>query len=242
MRHWISSVAVVSVASTGLLLGMSGAPANAATAAVHLAAANGTSTGQAGYFLAKAPASASAVSTFVVPKITCNKTASGMAPAAIVFTASGLAAAAGVVAQCSGGTASYLGVLLAGSASTATTFTPAAGDKVTATVTSSASATKATLKDVTQTKTQSLKGSGATNASIFLGIDTLANSSTGATLPIPKFAKVPFSAAKIDAKTVKAAGGKPFNLVTSATPPVVEIATSALKSTGNAWTETFKHT
>jgi hypothetical protein len=108
---------------------------------------------------------------------------------------------------------------------------------MTATVSVSGTATKATLKDVTQAKSVSKTGVGGTPGEVLDGI-TNVPSMAGTPLPIPKFAPVTFSAAKLDGKTPKAAGAVALNLVKGKT---VQILTGALNATGNGWTETFKH-
>jgi hypothetical protein len=215
-------------------------PVASASAAPSLRNVNGTSTGQAGYFVLTAPASASSGDTFTVPTLTCSGTSfRGVAAGALIFAAtSGVPTGAGVLLLCSGATAAYQGELVINGAGTATTFTPKAGDVITVSTSESATSAKATIKDVTQAKSKSLSSTtGATNGSVLVGIDSLSNN--GTQLPVPKFATIKFTNGKEDGKTVKLAGGKPFNMQTSG--GVLQILTGALGTTGNNWSETFKH-
>jgi hypothetical protein len=222
-----------------MLLGMPAAHAAGASGLSLLT--NPTATGQAGY-LASAPASASVSATFKVPAVTgCGSTQTGVAPAVIVFTSTNIAAAAGVFVECSGTgtTATYAGELLVGGKGVVTSFVPKAGDTIHVSVSSSATATKATLKDVTQGLSKSISGTGATNADDFAGMDTVdvTSGTTTTQLPVPNFGKDKFSAGKMDGTTVKGAAAVAYNLKSGSD---IQIATGALNATGNGWAEIFK--
>ena len=243
MKRYIGSIAVSGAALTALALGVQ--PASAQTASIGgltLGAANGTSTGQAGYFVTKAPASASASEKFTVPKLTCTSTLSGIAIGSLIFTGSGATAsftAAALFAECSGGAPAYAAIVAVNGSATQGTFTPAVGDVIKVSVSGSKTAAKATVTDVTKSKHVSASAAtGATNALVLDGIDSLVNNA-GTQLAIPNFGKEKFKVGMEDGKTVMAAGGVPVDLKTSA--GVLKIHTGALNTAGNVWKEIFKH-
>jgi hypothetical protein len=116
-------------------------------------------------------------------------------------------------------------------------YTPAPGNKLAFSVTESATASKAVIKDVTLGKSLAKSGTGASNSQVMNGIDSLVNGT--AQLPVPKFGRATFSAGKMDGKTVKAAGAIAVDMQTAA--KVLQIHTGVLNTTGNGWIELFKH-
>jgi hypothetical protein len=242
MKPRIVLVACAGAASLVAGLALSVYPAQAAPLA------NPTSTTNAGWALASSlPASVSAADTFTVPKITCTPTSpasdvSTLAFIAVTVNAMTTASAGYIVMGCNTsastpGVTYSGGTFINGMAGTAG-LTPKAGDVMTATVSESSKATKATLTDVTQAKTVTGTGKGGTPLEVLDGMANIPGSTAGTFLPIPKFAPITFSAAKLDNKTPKAAGAVALNLVKGKT---VQILTGPLNATGNGWTETFKH-
>jgi hypothetical protein len=201
---------------------------------VSLSAANMGSPVQAGYFVTAPPTAASATDTFKVPILTCDTTLSGIALGSFIFTIGSSFSLASVFATCQEGAAVYYGVLAVNGAITFTTFSPTAGDRVDATVSESATATKVTLKDVGQSKSETVTGIGATNELVEVGIDSLVNS-INAQLPVPELSTVKFTAAGVDGTTPKAATVLGVDMKTST--GVLQIKTGALNATGNAWSE-----
>jgi hypothetical protein len=67
-----------------------------------------------------------------------------------------------------------------------------------------------------------------------------ANASGGSGTPlIPNFGTATFRSAKVDGKTPEAARASAYNMRTSGR--VLQIATSALNTSGDGWSEIFKH-
>lgn len=144
-----------------------------------------------------------------------------------------------VFAGCDGGAPFYEAVTVLNGTQTATSFTPAPGDVISAKTKESASSAKVTLKDVTQAMTATASATaGATNSAILDGVDSLVDSSTGDQLAVPDFGTVHYTGGKIDGTTVGASGATAYNM--NATGSQVQIKTSALTG-GNAWTEKFVH-
>lgn len=241
-----SRIALSACAGAASLLAGLVVPAYTAQAAP---LANASSSTNAGYaIVTSVPASASATATFTVPKITgCTASSPASEAAIVAFIAVNVAskptASAGfVVIGCNTSTTAkgvtYAGGTYINGVAGKTTVIPKAGDVITATVSESKTATSASLKDVTQAKTVTGKGAGGTPLEVLDGMSNVPGATAGTVLPIPDFAPVPFSKALLDGKTPKAAGATAFNLVKGKT---VQILTGALNSTGNGWTETFKH-
>jgi hypothetical protein len=236
-----AGLAGAALSLAGFVLPMTAASAAPTSALSPARFANSTTTGQAGYFVLKPPKSSSATDTFKVPTVTgCTSTAKAIAPGAYIFTATTVTGAE-VVVGCSSGAPVYFGELTVNGAGTATVFTPKPGDTIVATVSVSATASKATLKDVTQAKSKTISAAvGGVPADVLVGMDSLVNSSN-VQYHVPKFSTVTFTAAKEDGKTPKLANAVAYNMQTSG--GVLQILTSALKTTAlNSFTETFKHT
>jgi hypothetical protein len=184
----------------------------------------------------------------IASKITgCTSTSKASETAAVAFIAvkvgaTSTASAAFVVMGCNTATATpgvtySAGAYVNGKVATKT-LTPKAGDVMTATVSESKTATTVTIKDVTQVKSVTAKGTGGTPLEVLDGMTNIPGTTAGTFFPIPNFGKVMFKSALLDGKTPKAAGAIAFNLVKGTT---VQILTGALNTTGNGWTATFKH-
>jgi hypothetical protein len=222
------------------------APASAQSggvAGLTLAGVNATSTGQAGYFVTKAPASASASVKFTVPRLTCTSTNAGVAFGSTIFTGTGTTSsytAANLFVLCRGGAPLFAAVVAVNAHATQGSFTPAAGDVITASVTESTTAAKAVLTDVTKSKILSARAvTGRTNALVLDGVDTLLSNTTGKPLPIPNFGTENFRAGQEDGTTVHAAGAIAVDLKTAT--GVLKIHTGTLNAAGDVWNELFKH-
>jgi hypothetical protein len=213
------------------------APAAGASGLARLAVpTNTTSTIWAGYQLASPPAAVSASVKFVVPSLTCKRAESGVAPGVFDFTSSSLSAAA-VISLCEDGAPAYYGVVAADGNEVLTTFSPAPGDAMVATLSESASASSVKLTDTTQTQTQTLSGSGDTNVTLLEGMDSVTDS--GNEIPVARFPATTFKAAKMDRGTPAAAGAAAVDMESGAS--VLQIQTGPLSAAGNRWKETFKH-
>ncbi len=243
MRHRIAltGVAVAAIAGFGLTVPVraAGAATSAPAVSIHAApSSSATSTTEAGYVLSTVPASTSESVKFTVPSLTCGPTElSGVAPGVYLFTST-FGTAASVFAVCEGGSPLYIADLVAGGTAPVVNFNPAAGDIMVASASQSADASEATLKDVTQSMTQSATGIGGTTTQMFEGIDTLIDNNTGTEASVPNFGNVVFKAAQMDGSTPAAGEAQGVNLATSGAEP--QIKTRPLRRAGNKWAETFE--
>jgi hypothetical protein len=227
-------------AVVGFAVPVQAAPAAPSVSAARVAAAvenaNSKSTAQAGYEVGTPPASSAVSDTFTVPTLTCTSTLTGIGPGAYIFTSAGSTSAATVFSVCDGGSPLYLGYVIVDGTATQTSFTPAAGDAMTATVTETASGSKATLRDATQKVSKSVSDkTGGTPSLVLAGVDSLV--SGGNQLPAPNFGKEAFKSASADGGTLKAAGAIAVNMVPGKGAP--KITTGKLNAAGNAFTETY---
>lgn len=245
MRILRTSAALTAAALVGLVFSAASPAGASTTSATRLsfAAANATSTGQAGYEVTTAPAKSSASATFTVPAAKgCTSTASGIAAGSLIFTGSGSTASisgVGVFIECNGGAPAYAAVAVVNGTGTQLAVTISPGDVVTTSSSVTATKVKVSFKDTTKNFAKTLSGAGAVSAVVLDGIDSLVQGTTQ--LPVPNFKKISYSAGLEDGKTPKAAGAIAVDMATAATPPVLQIKTGPLSATGNAWTETFKH-
>ena len=224
--------AAVTVGVAIAAVGLSVSPAQASTG-IHLSGL-ATSPGQAGYEAAHITTAESVVGTWKVPALVCTSTTQGIAPGSFIFdNSSGSPSAATVIVECSGGTAVYGAFFVINGTGTASTVVVKAGDKLTTSISWTGTAIKATIKDVTTKKSQTMTGVGGTAGAALLGIDTLVG------LGVPNFHTIGFGGGMINGKTGKLSGATALDLVI--TPPTVNIKTGKLDSTGKKFTETFKH-
>lgn len=216
-------------------------PVHVAAASPFVAATNLTSTVAAGYELSPVPASASASTTFSVPALVCPTSGTlGIAPGSLIFTGSGstaTASGASVFLVCQNGATIYQAEGLVNGTGTVLSVTVAKGDKITTSVSVTATKVSVTLTDSTKHFTKTLTGSGAVPAEALDGIDSLNQGTTQ--LGVPNFGKLAFSNSSIDGKTLKAAAAKAVDRV-SATH-VLQIKTGRLDATGKKFSETYKH-
>ena len=217
----------------GVLLALCSVPGLAAATPLDPA----SSPAEGGYFLSTG-ASGQASSTFDVPSLNCGTVNSGVALASAVFGPSSvLSAAAAIDAKCTNGVAVYNGVVLAGTTRALAGFTPAPGDTIVASVTSTPTGTTATLSDVTQNITTAITGSAAPNVSDFVGIALSENAVSR--LPAADFGKVRFSNVSMDGADLTGTSAQVTDLVS--TSGVLQASTSVLNAHGSSWTETFVH-
>jgi len=230
--------AVPALAGNGPTAGFSG------VAGIRFAgAANATSTGFAGWVFG-AKAAASVTAQFKVPTLKCTSATSGIAPSTALLTgtsASAKVSAATVLLICSGGAPVLRPAVVVNGTETDSTHVVHTGDLMKATVTASATATTATIADLTVGHTFSFKKSG-TGGKAFeeLVIDNATAQGT-TQLPVVNFGKISYSKAAV--------GGKAIGTVTPRTAVnmqkgtgVLQILTGAITGTPkNAFITTFKH-
>jgi hypothetical protein len=227
-------------AVVGFAVPVQAAPAAPSVSAAHFAPtvenANAKSTAQAGYEVTSPPASSAVSDRFTVPTLTCTSTLSGMGPGAYVFTSAGSATAATVFSICESGSPLYLGYVIVDGAATQTSFTPAAGDAMSVSITETASGSKAMLRDVTQNVSKSVSDTtGGTPSLVVAGIDSLVSGSTQ--LPAPNFGKLDLKGANADGGTLAAAGAVAVNMVPGKGAP--RITTGKLNAAGTGFSEKY---
>jgi hypothetical protein len=139
-----------------------------------------------------------------------------------------------VVVACQGGAPVYSAEEVVNNAVTDLALIPAPGDTVTTTVTIVPGETDVTVNDVTQDVSITISAAaGSIGTYMSDGIDALR---TPAILPVPNFGTIAFSNASINGVSLKKAHGKPISRKSGKT---VEIKTSKLAKSGDAFTETY---
>ena len=242
-RIAMTGLAGAAAALLGLGLPLQSAIAAPAPHLLHLALAipaNSTSTAQAGYAVTTVPASSSAFAKFKVPAITgCTGTTTVTGISTGVFDFSSTSGTfASVFVVCNAGTPLYQATVFVNGVQTAATWVPAPGNLISVSVSMSATASRATVKDITLNKSLSKSATaGATPAAVIDGMDALVSGTTQ--LPVPNFGKIAFSAGKIDGVTPKAAAAFAVDMKTSG--GILQIHTGTLNVAGNGWSEFFKH-
>lgn len=199
-----------------------------------------------------------AVSTeFVVPKLTCTSTNTGVAAGAFLYTASDppgqqgsgrtLVSAASVQLFCLGGEPSLLAALEVKGRQTYGPIKPHVGDRMLAVIIDSASGLGVTLQDLTEhhrfTVGRGTSPARATAAAIgdvpLRGVGSL---TPGPLYPITNFGSIRFGG-RVNGGLLGAAGGTGFSMVSN---KVLLIRTGALKGRGpqrnrSAFDTTWKH-
>jgi hypothetical protein len=212
-----------------------GASANPRLGEIYgLANANATSESFAGYQAElSSPASISASVRLRLSPLICPTTGNAYVSIGAFFNTLAFAMppwSAGVAAHCMGGVGSY-SLDLAGFAR----FTPNAGDLITLRVSASSTGSSAAITDVTQARSQSVKA-GFTSVPSVVQIGAMSLFFNGQ-LPVLNFGRFRIFGATIDGVTPRAAGAVAVNMEYGGR---LEVATSALNTTGNAWTEVWK--
>jgi hypothetical protein len=204
---------------------------------------NATSTGFGGWVFG-AKGGKSVTADFKVPTLKCTSATSGIAPSSALLTGSTSSpkvSAATVLLVCSSGAPALVPAVIVNGTETNSTHVVHTGDLMKATVTTSSTATAATIADLTAGHTFSFKKSGTGGTSFEeLVIDSAAAKGT-TQLPVVNFGKISYSKAAV--------GGKAIGTVTPRTAVnmqkstgVLQILTGAITGTAkNAFTTTFKH-
>jgi peptidase A4-like protein len=193
-----------------------------------------------------ATGSKSVTTEFKIPSLKCTKTTSGFGPLAAMVTGKSTAAkfsAAGLLMQCAGGAAAAEALVQVNTSSKAGTKGVFVGDLIQGTVTTTATKTTATVKDLTKGHTFTVTTSQKTGLALeeLVIDDSLVSTSTGKQLPVVNFGKVTFSKASVSTKAiglVKPQAG--FNMATK--KGVVQILVGKITGTKkNTFLTTWKH-
>ena len=202
---------------------------------------NATSTSVGGWVFG-AKAAKSVTAEFKVPTLKCTSATRGIAPSSAMLTGSTSSpkfSSAGVVLLCSKGAPVMVPAVIVNGSQKNSTHVVHTGDLMKATVTTSSTATAATIADLTTGHTFSFKksGTGGTSFDELIGDVAVGNPQ----LPVVNFGKISYSKAAV--------GGKAIGTVTPSTgvnmetsSHVLQISTGAISGTAkNAFTTTFKH-
>ncbi len=223
------------------------APALATGRAPAYAAANGTMSSFAGWVYSQKGAT-SVTSEYVLPTPHCTSTSTGASAGSFRYTkVSGKSSlnAADVLLYCFSGRPVLAAGVQFGEKVTFDSQKPVPGDLMKATVTSSSTATTATIADLTPGHTFSLtkSASGAPGLTAEIGIDTVLQPGGSGGYPITDFGTIHFSAAKVNGKPLGSTPGHGYNMVSN---HQLLVQTGPLTGGGsaakhNAFTATWKH-
>ena len=243
------------VAVTGsLLLALSGTvPALAGSHSGGLALATGARLSVAaksqktfGGWTFGATGSKTVTTEFKIPSLKCTKTTAGFGPLAAMVTGTTKSekfSGAGLLMECASGSAAAEAVAQVNTSVKAGTKAVFVGDLIQGTVTTTATKTTATVKDLTKGHTFTVTTSQKTGLAIeeLVIDDSLVNSSTNKQLPVVNFGKVTFSKAAVSTKAiglVKPQAG--FNMATK--KGVLQILVGKITGTKkNTFLTTWKH-
>jgi len=206
-------------------------------------AANATSTGFGGWVFG-AKAAKSVTAEFKVPALKCTSTTRGIAPSSALLTGSSTSpkvSAATVLLICSSGAPLLIPAVIVNGTETNSTHAVHAGDLMKATVTTSSTATAATIADLTTGHTFSFKKSGTGGTSFEeLIVDSAAAMGT-TQLPVANFGMISYRMAAVSGKAIGTVTPRTaVNMQTST--GTLQILTGAITGTAkNAFTTTFKH-
>lgn len=203
--------------------------------------ANATSTSFGGWVFTPSGAT-SATATFKIPSLTCSSTTTGVGPGTFMETGSTSAPnfnGAGVLLECSGGSPAAEALDIVDGVYSVSSSPLFVGDLMKATVTTSATKTVATIRDLTHKFVLTKSGAGAASVEEFLMDDSL--TSSGTQLPLADFGKIHFGAGAISGTALGSVTPQTkVNMETSA--KVLQIVTGLLSgTTKNGFLTTWKH-
>jgi hypothetical protein len=227
-------------------LAVASAPAGAAVPVVR--AANSQAVGFAGYAVGGAAGAAvtSASTAFTLPAVKCATTGeTGLVALAQIFSSTGTTAAAGgVFIVCESGSLVLQNFLeVNGNSPTTFKFTPAAGDKITVSVSQTSTAAKVVVNDLTQKKSQSYAGVKGSSA----GTDDNSNIGdggvdiNGTAVLNPSFGSITFTKDLTNKVAIGTLPYTAYNEATAASGGTVQILTAKLGKTGNSFKTTFEN-
>jgi Peptidase A4 family len=193
-----------------------------------------------------ATGSKSVTTEYKIPSLKCTKTTSGFGPLAAMVTGKTSAAkfsAAGLLMECLSGSPAAAAVVQVDTSVKQGTKGVFVGDLIQATVSTTATKTTATVKDLTKGHTFTVTTSKKTGLALeeLVIDDSLVNSSTLKQLPVANFGKLSFTSASVSGKaigSVKPQAG--FNMATKT--GVLQILTGKITGTKkNTFLTTWKH-
>lgn len=206
---------------------------------------NTTSTGFGGWVFGSTTAT-SVTSEFKIPTLKCTSTTTAVGPLSAMVTGTASApkdSGAGVLLECASGAPAAAATVIVNGTESNSTHALHVGDLMKATVTRSATTTKATIADLTagHTFTFTKSGTGAAALEELIIDDALTSTSTGKQLPVANFGQISFSSGAVSGKPLGSVTPKQaINMQTS--KGVLQILTGALTGTKkNAFPTTWKH-
>ena len=184
----------------------------------------------------------SSAATFTVPKLSCTTAARTIAPdVGVAENNFNSGSVAGVATECASGKAVYFPFLVAdGTEADYTALHFAAGNVINLSASVTTTGITVQVTDVTTgvTVTNTITGAGASANAAWIG-DDAGSSSTGSLLGVPNFGTLTFTNCLIDGQTLQSWKPQQYQRVNST--GVLQIATGALSTGGNAFTTTYKH-
>jgi hypothetical protein len=223
------------------------APALAAGHAHANAAANGRMNFFAGWVFSQKGAT-SVTSEYVVPAPHCTSTSTGASAGSFLYTkVSGKSSlnAANVILYCFSGRPVLAAGVQFGDQVTFDSHKPVPGDLMKTTVTTSSTATTASIQDLTAGHAFTLKKStsGAPGLRAEIGTDTILKPGGASVYPVTDFGTIHFSAGKVKGKALGSTSGRGYDMVSG---NQLLVQTGPLTGGGsaarhNAFTATRKH-
>jgi hypothetical protein len=192
----------------------------------------------AGY--AVSPGATSVSARFTVPKLACPAIGRlGIRPGVDLGGQNAPFTEAGVLLRCRHGAPAFAASVIIDKRIVTVPVRVKPGDKMAVHVTATATASEASIADLTQRSSVAVGTStGARNLLATVGVDAVAVDS-GLLLGVPPFGAITFRGAKVDGSALGASDPTAINRVKFST---LQIRTGPLDSTGTSFSTTFKHT
>ena len=188
------------------------------------------------------PSATSVSARFTVPKLACPARGTlGIRPGVELSTSIGSHPTEAVVeVLCQKGNPVYLATAIVNDTEDGLPVTVKAGDTMAVSATETATASGASVADLTQRSSVAVQaGSGARHLEAFVGDDALVQAPGGRLLGVPPFGTITFHAAKVDGHALGASDPTAVNRVLLG---ILRIRTGPLSSAGTSFATTFKHT
>lgn len=176
---------------------------------------------------------------FTIPKLTCPARGTlGIQPGVELFNDVGIYAMATVVVLCRKGNPVYRARTVLYDTGDRLPITIKTGDTMAVSLTATATASSASIADLTQRASVTVQvKTAARHLSAFVGDDYFTNDA-GLLLGVPPFGTITFTAAKADGHALAASHPTAVNRIIFG---VLQIRTGPLNSAGTSFTTTFKH-
>lgn len=195
---------------------------------------NPTNGSYAGYTNGGVPAAATLSVKFTLPNAgPCTATDTGIAATILLTETSGAVTGAGLIFGCQSGVARYMAAIEDNNTGFGVGFIPVPGDVIKMVATESGGASTVTVKDMTQNKTTTVNGGGATNSTFLVGMDQVFGNGVD---PVPDFGTLTFKHVKLNGVGITGATAYDYENGSD-----IQISTGALNAAGTKFTETFQN-